>query len=178
MYREDHQHCRSSRQLPAQTDFEITLGSEPSRMNEPVAAVVIPVQAVWYPRPAEPGERCGRGHQLCCQPIFSPCSEGVVRAWRPRLVAATSTHRQPCECRNPVHAGQVACRYSWMTPPRRSCRRRVRRNPVGEFFLEVAVLRVGVALPQVVDQLHQGPEYFLVQAGGRRAGSLVRPGDR
>jgi hypothetical protein len=46
-------------------------------------------------------------------------------------VAATSTHRQSCECRNLVHTGQVACRYSWMTPPRRSCRRTVRRNPVG-----------------------------------------------
>jgi hypothetical protein len=51
-------------QLPAQTHFEITLGSDPSRMNEPVGPVVIPVQAVRYRRPAEPGERCGRGHQL------------------------------------------------------------------------------------------------------------------
>jgi len=35
---------------------------------------------------------------------------------------------RPCACRNYVHAGQAACRYSWMTPPRRSSRCTARRS--------------------------------------------------
>jgi hypothetical protein len=36
--------------------------------------------------------------------------------------------RDPVRAENTIRAGQAADRYSWMTPPRRSCRRTVRRS--------------------------------------------------
>lgn len=35
---------------------------------------------------------------------------------------------QPVRAENSIRAGQAAARYSWMTPPRRSCRPTVRRS--------------------------------------------------